>query len=204
MNRGDRRFQRTEDAIENALLALMGKMDYHDITVKRILSEANYSGNAFYSHYHNKDDCLKHLLDKQIALYISNFRQAACAPFTKNNESNRDYIIVYKYFKHIYEKKDFYKILLNDDSLHEFKAYFYEQLLKQLSMNLIVKNCGKIDGELYIYFFTLGLFGCIKYWAQEDFKYTPEYITGQFFLFRNMTGNNIVVNDLPKSNLNGS
>jgi len=206
MNKEDKRAQRTEEGIESALLKLMGKFEYQKITIQQILTGSGYSRTAFYSHYCDKDDCLKHLLDKQIAMYVSNVLQAFVQAM-QNKESVSDYTIIYKYFEHIYKEKIFYKALLCNDSFNEFKEYFYARLLKEVSKNFTVQNPGDIDKELYIYSVTFNLLGCAEYWAKEDFKFTPDYIARQFCLTRNINGHNIVViiskPDLPGANMRG-
>jgi AcrR family transcriptional regulator len=193
----DKRVRRTKYEIENALLRLMEKNKYQKITICQILNESGYSRTAFYAHYRDKDDCLKSFLNNQIAMYVSNFRQIFKA--YQSEEPADEYIFFYKYyehiFEHIYKRKIFYSVILRNDSLNGIKKYFYDLLLKEISKNILVKNLD-IDRELYIYSATYALFGCIEYWAKEDFKFTPEHIAIQYYQMRDRNRSNIFVSPL--------
>ena len=52
-NTDDLRYQRTETAIREAFLRLLGEMPLEKVSVKRLCEEAGISRNAFYLHYEN-------------------------------------------------------------------------------------------------------------------------------------------------------
>lgn len=61
----DRRVLRTRAMMQDALISLILKKNYREITIKDIIDEANIGRSTFYSHYTSKDDLLiggfKHL-----------------------------------------------------------------------------------------------------------------------------------------------
>jgi AcrR family transcriptional regulator len=54
----DRRIQKTEALLREALAALIHEKPYDDIVVKEILDRANVGRSTFYTHFRDKDDLL--------------------------------------------------------------------------------------------------------------------------------------------------
>ena len=54
----DRRVARTKQAISHALVALISKRGFEDLTVQDILEEANVGRSTFYAHFQDKEDVL--------------------------------------------------------------------------------------------------------------------------------------------------
>ena len=52
----DRRTLRTQEMLIHALLDLIEKKHYDQITVQDIVEQANVGRSTFYAHYQNKDD----------------------------------------------------------------------------------------------------------------------------------------------------
>lgn len=54
----DRRSQRTRRLLVQALISLLSKKRYEEVTVQDIVDRANVGRSTFYAHYHDKDDLL--------------------------------------------------------------------------------------------------------------------------------------------------
>jgi len=54
----DRRIQKTQRALREALTSLIGEKPYDDIAVKEILDRANVGRSTFYMHFRDKDELL--------------------------------------------------------------------------------------------------------------------------------------------------
>jgi AcrR family transcriptional regulator len=54
----DRRIQKTQRALREALTILIGEKPYDDIAVKEILDRANVGRSTFYMHFRDKDELL--------------------------------------------------------------------------------------------------------------------------------------------------
>ncbi len=54
----DRRTQKTEALLREALGALIREKPYDDIVVKEILARADVGRSTFYAHFHDKDELL--------------------------------------------------------------------------------------------------------------------------------------------------
>ena len=56
MTKTDRRVQRTQKHLQNALIELINERQYDVITVQDVVDRANVGRTTFYLHYTNKDD----------------------------------------------------------------------------------------------------------------------------------------------------
>ena len=54
----DRRIQKTQNLLREALTSLIAEKDYDSIVVKEILDRANVGRSTFYAHYRDKDELL--------------------------------------------------------------------------------------------------------------------------------------------------
>jgi AcrR family transcriptional regulator len=52
----DRRIQKTQTLLREALISLIGEKDYDTIAVKEILDRANVGRSTFYTHFRDKDE----------------------------------------------------------------------------------------------------------------------------------------------------
>lgn len=71
-NKMDPRVIRTKKLIQEALLMLMHKKDFKDITVKDISEEATVNRATFYAHYLDKEDLLDTMVSDAIDLCLGN------------------------------------------------------------------------------------------------------------------------------------
>ncbi|MBN1306224.1 MAG: TetR/AcrR family transcriptional regulator [Anaerolineales bacterium] len=72
MNDGkqDRRSRRTRETLIHALLELIERKHYDQISVQDIVEQANVGRSTFYAHYGNKDDLLLSGLEHQMELLV--------------------------------------------------------------------------------------------------------------------------------------
>jgi AcrR family transcriptional regulator len=77
----DRRVARTRTTLYDALVRLVRKKPYEQITVQDILDEANVGRATFYAHFTSKDDLLKRSLDRLRALLRAALGEGERAPF---------------------------------------------------------------------------------------------------------------------------
>lgn len=78
----DRRVQRTRTALYDALVRLIRRMPYAQISVDDVLVEADVGRSTFYSHFRSKDELLERSLDrlKQLLLTTIAARQGDAGP----------------------------------------------------------------------------------------------------------------------------
>ncbi len=68
--RQDRRSQRTQQALTDALIALLAVKRYDEISINEIIDRANVGRSTFYAHYQAKDDLLKSGFERVLDMLI--------------------------------------------------------------------------------------------------------------------------------------
>ncbi len=68
--RQDRRSQRTQQALMDALIALLAVKHYDEISINDIIDRANVGRSTFYAHYQAKDDLLKSGFERVLDMLI--------------------------------------------------------------------------------------------------------------------------------------
>lgn len=66
----DRRSQRTQQALMDALISLLAVRHYDEISINEIIERANVGRSTFYAHYQTKDDLLKSGFDRVLDMLI--------------------------------------------------------------------------------------------------------------------------------------
>ena len=66
--RADRRVQKTQQSLRDALVALMREKNYDSIVIKEILDRANVGRSTFYAHFLDKDDLLVNGIHDMLAV----------------------------------------------------------------------------------------------------------------------------------------
>jgi AcrR family transcriptional regulator len=79
----DRRIERTENLLREALVALIHERSYEAITVREILERANVGRSTFYAHFRDKDELLTSGIQQMLRLARS------VAPSTSPKQSER-------------------------------------------------------------------------------------------------------------------
>lgn len=165
--------KRCEKYFINALLELMRKKPFQEITIKELSSHAEYDRKTFYRHFSCKEDILK--------IYCSYILDEMAVLQTKMGSLTfRSGILSYYVF---WEKHIDFLFLLEKNNL----LYF----LGEHQDNLIYDNVGKkvqpeipdsIDiasdfSKYSVYFMYGGLWRVLIYWIKEPQRKTPEEIT---------------------------
>jgi AcrR family transcriptional regulator len=78
----DRRVLKSKRALKEALLALMHKKSFKEITITDIVQKADLNRGTFYKHYTYKEDLLHEIIDDIIFDLVASYRE----PY-KNSET---------------------------------------------------------------------------------------------------------------------
>lgn len=144
--------------IADALLILMTKKDYTDITVGEIVEKAGVNRSTYYRHFEKKEDVITYFLD-QISKDILEWDKAAESNFEEH------LINVYKYYyKH---KKQMMTIYKNNLSI-----LFLDILKKYLGAEAHKYEQASIQYD--IAFHIGGTFNHFMLWFSRDMADSPE------------------------------
>ncbi|GAA3411094.1 TetR/AcrR family transcriptional regulator [Paenibacillus hodogayensis] len=177
----DRRIVRTRSMITDALLALLQKRAYAEISIIDITEQANINRSTFYAHYIDKDDLLNKMIDEKLdrLIALGRFHQASPASTSAFNEPDPYYVAL---FEHLGEHDIFYRVMLDRPAAGDFNAKM-QDIIKSSFFSRI-SNMG-LDQKLQVPLdILLDYIGCstqgvIATWLFNNRMYSPHYMALQ-------------------------
>jgi len=168
MTRTDRRIQRTQKLITDALLNLLMAKKFNDITIQEITDTANVGRATFYLHYHNKEQCLIQLLTQGFDSLVTEIESVLM-------KKDRDRVfIVEQIFIHIANRRKLYLALLNDTQsaniLLDVKKYMKQRALQFA----IPQKLNPLMKEAIATYLTGALLYMLIWWLEEEPELSPK------------------------------
>ena len=146
--------KRTEQWLLEALLRLMNKHHYNDITVSMICSEADLTRQSFYRYFKDKDSLL-------VRYMRTVFRELYEQINNAENCTLADLLVIY--FSFWRQKKELVQILddhgLLTNSIDSNKR-FLEKCFTKLNISIG-------EQEVFLQFFAGGLCSCVQEWFER-------------------------------------
>jgi AcrR family transcriptional regulator len=125
----DRRVQRTQHILGDALVELMHRKPFNEITVQEVLDLAQVGRSTFYLHYRDKDD-----------LFLSDAEQffdGIANLLTQRGEVSKRVAPVREFFTHLAEVSEFYAALIAagkvQDVMELAQGYFARTIEQRLA-----------------------------------------------------------------------
>ena len=147
------------ESITIALIQLMNKKDFNDISVTELTKRAGVGRVSFYRNFEDKTDVLrKYLNDIQYEFMVS--REAL-----RHNSTFTEYIT--DLFSHLYNYKELALLLLKADMFYLIKEQF-----DYVFNNLKTTS----QEEAALFFLSGGLYNAFFYWASNNFTDSAEKI----------------------------
>jgi len=173
----DRRVQRTQQLIRDALLALILEKGYDRVTIQDIIDRANVGRSTFYAHYRDKEDLLLRGVaeiayadetNQTIQVDMQRLRQAGLAGT----------LSTLPLFSHVKDNEMLHKAMFgkNDENaiLDKGTKYLFANLQAQLSM-LLEPGCEPaVPLPVLALFLTGGLMALAKWWLDSGLSYSPQ------------------------------
>ena len=100
--KNDRRSQRTQRMLHEALMSLMQEKRYDDITVQDILDRADIGRSTFYAHYRDKED----LMTSGLMHLMEIFSQMVAEPSTQGQQR---LLPTRELFEHVQENQNLFR-----------------------------------------------------------------------------------------------
>ena len=168
----DRRQQKTRDAIFKAFSTLLETKRYSNITVQKIIDEANIGRSTFYAHFETKDELLKALCTDIFShVFSDELVSEKTRDFSAVNnglESKLTHIL-----HHLSDSENNIVGILSCESDELFMRYFKGYLIEMFSKYL---NKTKVNAPTdFVLNHLVGSFAeTVKWWIDNRMKYTPE------------------------------
>ena len=147
------------ESITLALIQLMEKKDFNDISITELTKRAGVGRVSFYRNFEDKTDVLRHYLnDIQYEFMISRKKLRRESNFT-------EYIT--DLFTHLSNYQELAKLLLKADMFYLVKEQF-DFVFDQLKTTS--------EEESALFFLSGGLYNAFYYWASRNFEESPQKI----------------------------
>ena len=139
--------QLSKDYITEALLQLMGKMDYDKITITEITKKAGVNRVTFYRNFNSKDDIIKECL----------------LPYNPNKSNENGMFLILKYFS---DNRNLIKLLYKSKCQH----LLLEHILNNWNYDNEDNNIIAYTKSAWAYF----IYGWANEWYLRGMKESPE------------------------------
>ena len=158
--KNNRRAQMTRLLLRTALIELMQKKPFNEITIKEICEQADLNRTTFYLHY---TDQFALLADVENEVYqktletLKNVKPAADAPG-----------IIETFLRYIKNNASLFRILFFDAGSEGFRSRFIQNMLQSLRVNIPL-SCAAGEEPYILCFLMQGSVHMIMEWIKRDF-----------------------------------
>ena len=175
MDKNESKFYNSSIKMNNALIYLLDKKDFEDITVKEICQTASVNRSTFYLHYDNTYDLLKETIDNLYKDFYSRYDSSFNMDRINNKSEDDLFLITPKYLNpylsFVYDNKKIFKLMYFKNEVFNGRNMYDEWLNKIFKPILSKFNVNNEEEQSYIMLFHLqGLIGLIMEWVKNDCK----------------------------------
>ena len=177
----DRRVQRTQQLLREALVSLIQEKGYEALSVQDIIDRANVGRATFYSHFDNKEDLLVSGFDELRASLRERQREALAR---QAGLEERVLGFSYEMFAHANEYRSVFQAMVGRRS-----HAIVQQLLFKILLDLIRNDlqatvprvrARSIQVEALAQFITGALFGLMTWWLGGKMRISVEEVNTLF------------------------
>ena len=175
MDKNESKFYNSSIKMNNALISLLDKKDFEDITVKEICQTAAVNRSTFYLHYGNTYDLLKETIENLYKDFFSRYDSNLSMDRISNKSNDDLFLITPKYLKpylsFVQDNKKIFKLMYFKNEVFNGRN-MYEDWLDKIFRPILSKfNVKNEEEQSYIMLFHLqGLIGLIMEWVKNDCK----------------------------------
>ncbi|MGN0350162.1 MAG: TetR/AcrR family transcriptional regulator [Roseburia sp.] len=178
------KLNRAQKYFIEALLSLMEKKAYQDITVQELSEAAQYDRRTYYRYFTCKEDILR--------LYCAHILNEMALMMTEKGPLSLQSGVM-AYFSFWEQYTDFLRLLGRNDLLHFMAAQHDELLYEYVGKSVqpdIPDNLGNAQPlSRYSFYFTSGgLWNTLVHWVNEEPSRTPEELTDYILMTFQMIG----------------
>lgn len=167
----DRRVQRTQALLLDALIALAQERRYDEITIRDITERADVAYSTFFRHFPDKD-----------ALLLQSVRDvvATLTALMYPDSEQRPQIDGRLLFRHVQEHEAFYRIILSGHGTHHVLAQAMEQIETEFAVLYASFGESAIPVDLLTHHIIAAVLELVKWWLDHQQPYSVERM-GQIF-----------------------
>jgi AcrR family transcriptional regulator len=172
----DRRTQRTQQALMEALLDLLKVKHYDAISVKEIIEKANVGRSTFYAHYQTKDELLMSSFERDLDMLLEQL---------VFNEAERKLTLdTAPLFRHAQSHIKLYRTLAWGSGFElittQGQASLGEKILQRLAPLVPAEEQPTVPLSILSYSLAGSLLILLKWWLENGMPGSPESMDGIF------------------------
>lgn len=180
----DRRVQRTQQLLREALFSLIQEKGFENLSVQDIIDRANVGRATFYAHFDNKEDLLLSGFD---ALRASLRRRQRDAFSSQSSIDERVFAYSRDLLSHVHEYRHLFRAMSGKRSgaavqtvLHRLTIDLVRDDLRAMTDGL---DSARAINDAVVEFIAGGLFGLMMWWLSGKARLTVEELNTLFRRF---------------------
>jgi len=167
----DRRSQRTQRILHEALMALMQEKRYDDITVQDIIDRADVGRSTFYAHYQDKEDLM--------VSGLMRLMQILSGMVTKPSATGETRLLpTQELFEHVQEHQDLFRGMVRGRGLELFfekgQEYWSQKLITDLQARLPKGRQPAVPLPVLAQFIAGTFVTMLRWWLDNKMPYSPK------------------------------
>jgi len=172
----DRRIRRTRRQLFRALYNLITVMPYDEISVSRIVDEADISRATFYLHYKDKHELLIGSLESLVAELTETLQNMPLSDLQS---------IALHIFQHVHDHHALYQAIHHADTASFVMLNGWVDILQTYLKNTPASDDkDPIMIDMAAHQMAGGLYALILWWFKYDMRYSPQDMAQKFSDFR--------------------
>ena len=179
--KADRRVQRTQQLLEQALLALIKEKSFESISVQEIIDRANVGRATFYEHYDNKEDLLQSGFNGLEARLKGRQREAIARG---RDLDERLFAFSRELLAHAHENRDVFPAMVGKRGgaviQHVLRKLLVQLVREEVKSTVPKEGAGTVPPEAIVQFLANGLFGLLVWWLNGRMRLSVEEVNGIF------------------------
>jgi AcrR family transcriptional regulator len=175
----DRRIQRTQRALIDALVALALEKGYDAVTIRDLAERADISYSTFFRHYAGKDE----LLVTEIKSVIDDLQ--ALIGHTRDKSRAAEGALI---FQHVAENQAFFRVLFTSQGTSRILYDVQQQIAAELVQERVFANSNVVPPEIAANHFVVTILGLIRWWLDHDMPYPVERMAAIYSHLMSATG----------------
>jgi AcrR family transcriptional regulator len=168
----DRRSLRTQQALMDALLALLAVKHYDEISINDIIERANVGRSTFYAHFQAKDDLLKCSFERVLDMVIHQIN------FDEAGQGLR--LDTTPLFRHAKGHYEIYRTLVWGSGFDLLTMGGHSALSAKFRESFTALFSGKPEPSIPLAVLSYSMAGTLlillKWWLDNKMPYSPEYM----------------------------
>jgi AcrR family transcriptional regulator len=168
MDKVDRRVQRTQDLLGNALISLTLEKGYDRITIQEITERANVAYSTFFRHYRDKGELLAARLGEAIEDLISRIDAANTEPNARS-----DGLVI---FQRVHEHSTLYRVLLRSMETIQLRQRVTDMIagINMRTCQALHQPGALVPPPIAANHIAASLLALIEWWLVHDMPYSVE------------------------------